>query len=303
MIPVLVLYILFASTFTLGKAVLYYIKPIMFIGFRMSAAGLLLLGYQYFFNRSRWKLERRDIFAFAQVAFFLMFISFVTEFWALQYLSAAKACLLYNLSPFITALFAYWLSSEVLTWKQWLGLLIGILGFTPILVNQLPSERMKDHFLFLSTPELMLLVAVISSCYGWIVMRHLVTVRSYSAVMVNGVTMLAGGIVSLGLSIFCEQRPWIMPLSTTAPLSHVLLVIVGYTALLIFIANVIGFNLYSNLLRRYSPTFISFVGFSAPLFAALFDFLFFHERVPVSFFVTFIFVFVGIFVFYQDEIT
>ena len=36
MILVILLYMLFASTFTLGKAVLTYIQPIMFIGIRKS---------------------------------------------------------------------------------------------------------------------------------------------------------------------------------------------------------------------------------------------------------------------------
>ena len=107
MFLVILLYMLFASTFTFGKAALTYMQPIMFIGMRMTAAGLLLLGYQYLFNRSKWRIDREDQSTFAAVGFFLMFVSFVAEFWAMQYVRAAKACLLYNLSPFITALFAY----------------------------------------------------------------------------------------------------------------------------------------------------------------------------------------------------
>lgn len=44
MFLVILLYMLFASTFTFGKAALTYMQPIMFIGMRMTAAGLLIAG-------------------------------------------------------------------------------------------------------------------------------------------------------------------------------------------------------------------------------------------------------------------
>lgn len=307
MILILLLYMLFASTFTFGKAALTYIQPIMFIALRMLGAGFLLLGYQYGFNRARWRFEWRDVADFANVSFFLMFLSFVTEFWAMQYVSAAKACLLYNLSPFITALLAYWLLQERLTFKQWIGLLIGVIGFVPILLNQLPTEAPTVHIGFISLPELALIVAVAASCYGWIAVKRLVVQRGYSTVMVNGVTMLFSGIGSLMLALFLERSPWIRaalnPVWGLSPVGYARWAVVGYTLLLIVIANVLGFNLYSWLLHKYSVTLISFAGLTAPLFAAFFDVLYFGQGVPVSFWVTTGVVGAGIYIFYQDELS
>ncbi len=306
MVLVILLYVMFASTFTFGKAALSYIQPFMFIGIRMTIAGMLLLGYQYFFNRANWRYERKDAIALGKVAFFLIFTSFIAEFWAMQYVSAAKTCLLYNLSPFITALLAYWILSERLTRKQWLGLCIGILGFIPILMNQSSAESFTSHIWFLSMPELVLLIAVGSACYGWITTKHLVTNRGYSTIMVNGIGMLGGGILALLAGFLFEERPWILPAVTPSfgftPTEYAVLAVLGYTTFLIIIANVVCFNLYSTLLRRYSTTFISFVGFTTPLFAALFDLLFFGEMVPISFFTTIGFVAIGIYIFYQDEL-
>jgi len=303
---VLILYMLFASTFTFGKAALTYIQPIMFIGIRMTAAGLLLLGYQYFFNRSKWRFEREDVTGLAKIAFFLMFLSFVAEFWAMQYVSAAKACLLYNLSPFITALFTYWFFKERLTGKQWVGLGIGMLGFIPILANQMPAEAFTTHIGFLSMPELVLLVAVTSACYGWITTKQLVVVRGYSTIMVNGITMLGGGLLAILSAFLFETSPWIRaaadPSWGLTPVEYARWAVFGYTVFLIIIANVICFNLYSWLMHRYSITFISFAGFTTPLFAALFDLLYFGQRVSMSFFTTIGLVGIGIYIFYQDEL-
>ena len=306
MFLVILLYMLFASTFTFGKAALTYMQPFMFIGIRMTVAGFLLLGYQYFFNRSKWRVEREDLAKLAAVAFFLMFLSFVAEFWAMQYVSAAKACLLYNLSPFITALLAYWLLKERLTGKQWVGLGIGILGFIPILMHQMPAEAFTMHIGFLSMPELVLLVAVASACFGWITTKQLVVVRGYSTIMVNGIAMLGGGVLALLAAFLFEPSPWIRAAAEPGwglgPIEYARWAIFGYTVLLIIIANVICFNLYSRLLHKYSTTFISFVGFTTPLFTALFDLLYFGQGVSISFFATIGLVGIGIYIFHQDEL-
>lgn len=305
MLLILILYVLFASTFTLGKIAIEYIPPILFIAIRMSFAGLLLLGYQYFFNRSQWRYDWRDTSAFAQIAVFLMFIAFVAEFWALQYVSAAKACLLYNLSPFATALLAYLLLAEKLTKKQWCGLIIGFLGFIPIIMQQTGMEQLTVHIGVLSMPELFLLVAVVSSCYGWIIMKQLVKERAYSAIMVNGVTMLWAGILSLITSFVIEGNPRIYaaqsPLYDLSPYHYALLMVIFCTISLVLIAHVVCFNLYSVLLKRYSVTFISFAGFTTPLFAALLDWIVFGQVISIAFFATVGFVMIGLYLFYQDE--
>ena len=85
MILIFILYMLFASTFTLGKLVLAYANPIFFIGTRMIIAGSLLLGYQYFFNRNKWKFEPKLWPLYLQIITFHVFIAYIFEFWALQY--------------------------------------------------------------------------------------------------------------------------------------------------------------------------------------------------------------------------
>jgi drug/metabolite transporter (DMT)-like permease len=228
----------------------------------------------------------------------------VSEFWAMQYVSGAKACLLYNMSPFITALLAYVLLKERLTIRQWLGLIIGFLAFIPILLNQSRGEMLEWHFGFLSGAEILLLIAVASSCYGWIVMRHLVVVRHYSPMMINGISMLIGGVMALVSTMIIESSPRIFIVSKApmfSPFIFTIGIIAVYTFALILIANVVCFNLYGVLLRKYSPTFIAFAGFTARIFAAFFYLLFFGERVSLAFYLTFGLVFIGLWLFYQDE--
>ena len=296
MILVLIMYMLFASTFILGKAALEYVDPIFFIGFRMTIGGLLLLGYQYIFNRPRWRLDKKDWSLFGQIIIFHIFFAYTFEFWALQYVSGAKACLAYNLSPFLTALIGYFWFAEHMNVKKWLGLIIGFVGFLPIVLEKAPSE--PRGILFISGPEIALFLSVLSAVYGWLVIKRLVKYRGYSAIMINGVGMFFGGLLAFVVSLGVEGMP-----ALKVGTHHGMIAFVSYAFALILIANVIAYNMYAALLKRYSATFLSFAGFSTPLFAALFGWIFLSEPVSWQFFISLSIIFFGLYLFYQEELS
>ncbi|MCX5921994.1 MAG: DMT family transporter [Candidatus Dependentiae bacterium] len=311
MILVLILYMLFASTFTFGKMALAYCDPIFFIGARMIIGGLLLLGYQYFFNQKSWKFEKSSMGLYLQIILFHIYFAFIFEFWALQYVASAKACLMYNISPFITALLAYIFFSERLNAQKWLGLLIGCFGLLPILLAGDPLKGRLATLLHTSWPELALLGAVVSSAYGWMVMKKLMH-KHHSPVMVNGIGMFGGGVLAFLTSLLVEGVPAItMPaiqsnlntwaLSLFGAYAPVILCF-GFMLLLILIANIICYNLYGILLKEYSATFLSFAGFTTPLFAALYDFIFIGDTISSAFIASVVITCVGLYIFYRQEL-
>ena len=298
MILILIMYALLASTFTLGKAVLQYINPILFIGIRMTLGGLLLIGYLKYYKQFAWRLERRHWSLFAGIVLFHIYCAYIFEFIALRDMTSSKACLLYNLSPFLTAACAYFFFAERMSGKKWLGLFLGCAGFLPTLLAPSPSEGRQ--VLFLTEPEFLLLLSVLSSVIGWMIMKRLIVQEGYSPVQVNGVGMLFGGLCALGTSFLVEGMP---SLAGTSPyILNTIMIVAVYTFLLIVVANVIFYNLYGYLLSQYSTTFLSFAGFVCPLFAAAYGSLFLGEVVPSGFFVSILLVFIGLFIFYQQEL-
>ena len=143
---------------------------------------------------------------------------------------------------------------------------------------------------FISFQEVELLISVVASTYGWIVVKKLVQL-DYHPLMINGVAMFFAGVLSLLCSIFFESwTPIPVDLANIKPF------LVGIFALII-IANIICYNLFAWLLRFYSPVWLTFVGFVTPLFAALYDYLFFAKIVTPAFFATIIIVFCGLYIF------
>lgn len=299
---VFLLYVLVASTFTFGKAVLAYIDPLFFIAIRMIIGGSLLLAFLAIFRRSRLSFARKDTFLFAGIIFFHIFIAYSTDFWGLQYMTCAKACLLFNLSPFITALYAMVFLKDRLKKIQWIGLIIGFIGMIPIIIVQSPIEKIAGELAVFSLPEIAILISVASSAYGWILMRQLMD-RNYSPICINGIGMIGGGILALIASFVFEGYPQLYtPVNnSSSDIWPVVTLVAFYTLLLIIIGNVLVDNMYGYLLKKYSVTFLSFAGFSAPFFAAFFGFIWLGEIPTWPFFVSAFLTGLGIYIFYSHK--
>jgi drug/metabolite transporter (DMT)-like permease len=201
---------------------------------------------------------------------------------------------IYSLSPFVSAFLSFIIFSEKLSPKKWLGLLIGIIGIMPVLLTQTTQEELAGHFLVFSWAELSVTCAAVCSVYGWILLKQLVHENGYSPLMVNGCSMMLGGLLSLTHSAFTESWDPI-PVSDLVPF-------LGSALLLILISNLICYNLYGTLLKKFSATFMSFAGLSTPLFSALFGWLFLHEVISWPFYLSFVILGCGLCTFYQDEL-
>lgn len=294
---ILVLYMVLASAFTFGKAVLAYTQPIFFIGIRMVFAGIILLGYTYMRTSTLPSIRMRHaVPLFVQIIFFHIYLTYICEFVALQYVTSWKASLLFNLSPFITALFSYHFFQERLGVQKWLGLALGCVGFIPVLIMHGPTEGAS--LFFISWPEFLLLISVVSSVHGWLVMKKLIG-QGYNPIYINGVGMFIGGTLALLTSLVVETGPRLIVHTT---MLHTLALFCGYTMGLILVANIIFYNLYGFLLQRYSATLLSFAGFTCPLFTAFYGWLFLGEQVQGWFFLSILMIFGGLYIFYRDEL-
>lgn len=294
MFYVILLYALFASVFTIAKTGLEYSEPLFFVGTRMMMAGSLMLLFQYFYKREAFVFKKEHFFRIFKLALFNIYLTNVLEFWGLKHLTSFKTCFIYSLSPFISALLSYAIFSEKLTPKKWLGLLIGFSGFIPIFLSQTVQEEQSGHLFYFSFAELSVVGAVICSVYGWILLGQLVKENGYSPFMANGLSMLIGGTLALTHSSFVET--WTpTPVTSWIPF-------LGSAIALIIISNFICYNLYGELLKKYSATFMSVAGFTTSFFTAFFGWLYLGEVITWPFYISALIVFSGLILFYLQEI-
>ncbi len=293
---VLILYALFGSIFTIGNHSFEYAHPFFIVGSRMTLAGILLISFQLFRNPRSLKIDSYIAIRLILLAFFNIFLTNVCEFWGLQYLTSGKTCLLYSFSPFISALLSYFILSETLSRTKWIGLIAGFLGFIPILMTQSSKEIAAGTFFFFSWPELSIIVAAGASVYGWILIRQLVKEKDMHPFSINAYSMIIGGLLSLGWSYYMENAFW-----SPLPVSNY----VGFletTLAMLVISNFICYNLYGYLLKTYTATFMSFAGFTTPIFVVLFGWLFLDETAPWQFWFSLTAVFLSLYVFHREEL-
>jgi len=289
----LILNALFSLSFILGKFLLLYGAPIFITAFRMLLAGVIILVFQYFREPKSFIISPKMIWPLCILSIFNVYATNVFEYWGLQYLTSSKACFLYNFSPFVAALFSYFMFQERMTFLKILSLVIGFVGFLPLLLTESKAEEIVGGVSFLSWPELALLTAAVATVYGWIGMKQLVQMN-YSPLTANGISMFAGGILSLLTSfVFESWNP--VPVSDWSEF-------IVWTIPLTIVSNFICYNLYGYLLKKYSATLMIFIGFSSPFFTAFFGWLWLNETVSWPFFLSAAIVFSALYLYYYEEI-
>lgn len=294
MIFVLFLYALFATVFPLCKiAFNNYIEPVFFTGICLTLAGTILLIYQYCKDKSKLYWKKELVVPILMLVICNIYLTNVCERWGLQYLTSVKTAFIYNLSPFFSAIFSYFLLSETMTRKKWLGLLIGFLGFIPFFIEKSGQEYASGGFVLFSWAELALVTAAIATVIGWIGMRKLVLL-GHSPILGNGISMLIGGVMIIPTSMMIESwsplpvRDW----------AHALV----FIALTTVISYIIAYNMYGWLLKRYTATFLTMAGLTSPLFTALFGWMLLGESVGSTFLFSMVMVGIGLYLFHSQEI-
>lgn len=294
---VVLLYATWSSVFAFGKAVLQSSTPLFLTGARMFVASAIMLTYLALRNRTQFRLDKRKWLSIGALALFSIFLTNILEFWGLQYLSAAKTCFIYSLSPFFSALFSYLHFKEKMSKAKWIGMGIGIVGMLPVLMTQTGSEELFSAFGFFTWPTLAIVAAALFSVYGWVILRLIVKDSEISPVMANGSSMAIGGAMALISSYFLDGWSQGLPIAPGGGATFGL-GLLGMT----FLYNIFCYNLYGYLLKRFTATFLSFMGLLSPIFASLTGWLFLKEPLSWQIFLSTGFVSIGLFIVYRAEL-
>ncbi|MCX6986646.1 MAG: DMT family transporter [Chlamydiae bacterium] len=293
---IILMYALWSTVFSFGKMALAYSPPVFLTGFRMFLAGLLISAYLLIAKKNAFKLEKKQYLSIGLLAFFSIYLTNILEFWGLQHLTAAKTCFLYSLSPFFAAFFSYIHFKEKMNSKKWIGLSIGFIGFIPVLLTQTGSEDLFSSMSFLSWPTVAIIGAALFSVYGWVLLRVVVKDSQVSPLVANAGSMLMGGLFALIHSSFADT--W-----TPIPVvqGHFTDVLKGVLIMTV-ISNIICYNLYGMMLKKYTATFLSFLGLLSPVFASINGWIFLGETPSWTIFTSTAVVSLGLWIVYQAEL-
>ena len=296
MLAVAFLYLCFTGTMFLNSLIMttnHY--PLFVAGARIFLSGALLLSLYVSKHKSYiWgQLRQLICMPFFKYTFCLYTFSAVGFSWGMQYIDPVKACFLFVLSPFITALMLYFWYDEKLSRVKMYGLTIGFAAVVPIILESTHGQLSLIPWHLSCLGYIIFTCAVISFSYGWILHKELFAVVHVSSSLLTGAALTVGGGATL-LLFLVTHRQHIMTMQFTDDFWWLLLLFAILTA--------VAYNLYSSLLKRYSATFVSFASFLEPAFGMLYASIFLGHVISTLSLIALVALGCGLYLFYQEEL-
>jgi drug/metabolite transporter (DMT)-like permease len=296
-VAVAFLYLCFTGTMFLGSLILqanHY--PLFVAGVRFFGAGLILLSLYYARHKNFMFTQLRELLCipFLKYALCLYCISAIGFSWGMQYVDPVKACFVFVLAPFITALLLYFVKDEKLTPKKTVGLSIGFAAVIPIILQATHGTSHAAPWHLAMMGYFVFGCAVVAFAYGWILNQEMYeTVSGVSSTLITGAALMVGGGTTLVLS-------WMMHIWSGSAMQ--LTDDFWWLLLLFAMLTAIAYNLYSVLLKRYSATFVAFASFLEPAFGLLYASIFLGQAVSTISLISLATLGFGLYLFYQEEL-
>jgi drug/metabolite transporter (DMT)-like permease len=132
--------VLWSSGYIGGAIGIHYAEPFTMTFLRFSLAGLVVLVFARA-TRTPWPSDWRQIGHMAVVGFFMQAMQFGGLYAGMKHgVPAGQSALIVGLMPVFVALGAGPLLGERVTWKQWIGLALGLSGVVLVVANKLGSD-------------------------------------------------------------------------------------------------------------------------------------------------------------------
>jgi drug/metabolite transporter (DMT)-like permease len=312
-----------ASATVANKYALTALSLLLMVGLRMLCAGVILfLYYHKKSHRLSFNYFKHDLLLLLGISLLTMLVPALFKAFALKHMLTSKAAFIASLDPFVTALYSYFFWGENLTKKKVIGIILGFSGTLILLISSSTGENALMAWSIFSYPEIAAFLAMAIGRIGWMFVQQLLRKERYTPAEVNGLLMTISGMLAfsipfmwaaaVSLFMFIPGFSYYFPSYSFLDATQFLhLNITPDTNLFwicfavfhtIVIGNVLGYTMYAQFLKRHSATFVSLAGFSVPLYVYLFSNVLLGEPLSLNFLAASFVTFIGLMIFYQDEI-
>jgi drug/metabolite transporter (DMT)-like permease len=281
-----------AFIFTIDKELLQFFPPLFFLAVRTLSCSVVFGTIYATTHKFSTQFTKKDLLFLLALGVFYIYITNLFLLKGLTMLSSAKASLIYNANPFIVALLSWVVFREKFSRLKIAGLAIGWLAFVPLLFFNNPGWEQES---IISIGEIYVFIAASAVAISFLILQRVMysTANNIPATMTSAVTLFTGGVLSLIHSYATEM---------TDPDAVFIFDSYSIGLLGILIASTLAWSfLNSYLTQYYKASFLSLAGFTAPLFAAIFEPFFFNSTVGWNFYVSLACVATGLYLSYRSE--
>lgn len=253
--------LIWGTTWLVIKIGLDGMPPFLGVGLRFIAAGTIVMTIG--FIKERKLAFSLSLFKLTLIIGILMFtISYSAVYWAEQYISSGMASIMFSTLPFYVAAFAALiLKNERLNLLRVVGMVVGVLGTALIFSENLNVQNFIQLMALLAV-----FISPISAAFAVVITKKII--HNYNRYLLNGGSMLVGGIVTLTIHFIFESD---MPLiwSTTS---------IGALIYLTLIGSALAFSIHFWMLLHVEATTVSFVTIVSPVVALFLGYIVLSEN-------------------------
>lgn len=256
--------VFWGSTYLAIRIGVQELPPLLFAGIRFLVAGSVILGYASL-KRLPYPKNLKDFKDFSIIGLLLLFGGNGLVVLAEQWVHSGIASLLVATVPLFMALIEYFfVRKEKLTWKGWVGLLIGFAG-VGILV-------MADDLTSAVNPLGVLLLILASLCWAGGSVYSKTLKPTGSVVTHIGIQMLAGGSALILSGLVLGEAARFRPTAVG----------IGAMVYLIIFGSLIGYSAYIYLLQKWPAARVGTYAYVNPVIAVFLGALVLGEKLTPS---------------------
>jgi drug/metabolite transporter (DMT)-like permease len=248
---------IWASGFVVAKYGLPYAQPLTFLSLRYVGV-ILLMGLLAVFMRAPW--PARAVWPQIAIAGILMQAGYLGGVWCAVKLGmpAGLVALIVNTQPILTAIFGPFIGERI-RGKQWLGLVLGLLGVGVIVANKISLSGMSTASIGLA------LLALLSMTTGTLYQKK--TCPSFDVRTGQVIQFLASLMITLPLALIFESQEimWVPQFFAAMAWS-------------IFVLSGIGISVLFIMIRHGEVTKVTSYMYLVPAVTAVMAWLMFDEQ-------------------------
>jgi len=248
--------IVWGSTYIVTTEWLPENSPLFASAMRALPAGLLLIAFTRAFPKGLWW------FRIALLGLLNIGLFFYCLFFAATHLSGGLAAMVMSIQPVIVTLLSWHFLKQLVTARQWIASLIGILGISLLVLNGTQSVDL--------TGILVALVGTFSMATGVVLTKKWGRPAGMTLLGFTGWQLFFGGILLLPSALLIEEVP-----AQITTINYV-----GY-AYLSLIGAILGYALWFRGIEKLPPITVSFLGFLSSVSACLLGYVVLNQTLTL----------------------
>ncbi len=258
--------LIWSSTWVVLKIGLYSLPPFLSAGIRFSMAFAVLFSYAMIMNIPLPKGIK--VHSFLILFGILNFTGgYALVYWGQQYIASGLGSILFSVMPFYVLILSIWfLPQDKVTFKKFMGVIVGFIGVLIIFKDQLHIETAGPNVLW---GMMALLVAPVFSSFGTILGKK--ARQNFHPIALVTFPMAYASIAFYLLSLLFERQLEAV-FDFNAIFSLIYLSVLG---------TAVAFVLYFWMLKANSAVMMSMITFITPPLALVWGWILLNE--PVSF--------------------